>query len=84
MQGDFRAARPLFEEAVEVYRNADDAAGTIEALRRLGWAVADDDLEDAERLVDEAGRVARQPGTIVSVARQRPCRSLFRRCAETS
>jgi ATP/maltotriose-dependent transcriptional regulator MalT len=63
MQGDFRAARPLFEEAVELYRNADDAAGTIEALRRLAWAVADaNDLKDAERIVDEVGRVAQATG----------------------
>jgi predicted ATPase/class 3 adenylate cyclase len=60
-QGDFHAARPLFEEALALYREADDAAGTLEALMRLATVSVDaGDVDGAEALLLEGEAVARQ------------------------
>jgi predicted ATPase/class 3 adenylate cyclase len=59
MQGDFRDAQASFEEALEFYRAAGDAAVLIEALRRLALATIDaGDIDRAKALVDEAETVS--------------------------
>jgi predicted ATPase/class 3 adenylate cyclase len=65
LQGDFRDAQALLEEALALYRAADEPEGVIEALCRLGFAAVDaGDLDRAEAFVSEAESVANEAGDL--------------------
>ena len=62
-QGQYDAARRLYEESLKVSREVGAPRGVAQALKNLGWlAVHDGEYEAARSLFDESLSISRQLG----------------------